>query len=532
MALKDWWSAATARGFGLFGRQPAAATAGAGDLVDLPLAPIPDLPARREAATAQFREARATAKAEGMTLSAGLALDADDYQYRRLTSGAKTQKRDLSRIQQDRMLEIAWYLWEQNPFAKRLISFMTDLILGEGVTVEAEDERIQEVIDAVWNHRINQLKTRSREFRNALALNGELIIPVEVNPVTGRPVFGFIDPAQVDRIETDPMNVLLSTYVVLKGETGKDGQRLKIVQEDPETGILEGEVFYHGVNRLPNSTRGRSDLLPLADWLDLYDQYLFAEVERLHLLSSFVWDYTVEGADQTTIDQKLKKLPNPKPGQVFGHNEKEKLEARTPDLKAADRSEAGRMLRTHIAGSYGFPLSYLGEVESNRATIEGQNDVLMKTPSSCQQDFKSFLEMIARYSIQHATKANPALFRDAQDGFKVRMPEIAAKDVSRIGQVLAQVVTAMDTAMSNRTASRQLAVVVTLAMLKHLGIEADPQEVMEAADVDAEERQAEFDERQAAAAAIAAKSGGKPPGPGGGRGNPPIPADDEDEDAA
>jgi hypothetical protein len=60
--------------------------------------------------------------------------------------------------------------------------------------------------------------------------------------------------------------------------------------------MMEGEVFYFAINKLPNSLRGRSDLMALADWLDLYDQYLFSEVERLHLLSAFVWDYKIEGA--------------------------------------------------------------------------------------------------------------------------------------------------------------------------------------------------------------------------------------------
>jgi hypothetical protein len=44
------------------------------------------------------------------------------------------------------------------------------------------------------------------------------------------------------------------------------------------------------------------------------------------------------------------------------------------------------MLRVHIAGAFGFPLSYLGEMDSNRATIEGQNDILLKTPARRQKE--------------------------------------------------------------------------------------------------------------------------------------------------
>lgn len=498
----------------------AAAVAGGGDmLMDLPLhvpgtegqAIVADLAARRERASVSLLESKAAEKREAVTLAAGLSIDPDDYQYRRQGS-IKNRRRDLTPVQQDRMLEIAWYLWEQNPFAKRLIQFTTDLILGEGVTIQAKDARLQKAIDDTWNHRINQLRTRLPEFHNALDLNGELILPVETNPITGRPILGFIDPSNVLTIELNPMNNLQVDAIVLRSESGSTspGQRLRVVQANPETGYLEGEVFYLGINKLPNSSRGRSSLLPLADWLDLFDQYLFAEVERLHLLSSFVWDYSIEDATPDEVKQKVAALPNPKPGSVFGHNQKEKLEARTPTLNASDRSEAGKMLKTHIAGSWGFPLSYMGDVDSNRATIEGQNDVLMKTPARKQKEFASFIELIVTFTIQQHVRKNGALYRDADPGFKVVMPEIQAKDVSRVGNVLASVVGAMDTAMQNKTASRQLAATVTLAMLKHLGVEADVQEVLKQADLEAEERQAAMDTMQANMAAAAAKAAGDP----------------------
>lgn len=457
---------------------------------------------------------------ENLELAAQYGLDADDWMYRKLTSGARLQHRDLSPLQQDRMLQVTWYLWEQNPFAKRLVTLMTDLIVGEGVTVAAEDERIQDQIDKTWNHRINQFATRIREMHNFASLTGELILPVTQNTVSGRPVYGFIDPYQVKEVIPVPGNILIPDLLILKDSAAQAGERLKIVRENPETGRLEGEVFFWAINKLPNSLRGRSDLLPLADWLDLYDQYLFAEVERLQLLSAFVWDLTVKGATETDITKKLQKFPTPKPGSVYGHNENEELEARTPDLKAADRSEVASMLRRHIGGSMGFPTSYLGDVDSNRATIEGQNDVMMKTPAARQKEFRAFIDLMVRFAVEGVTTKNPALFRDAKTGYTVNMPEIAAKDVSRVGGVIAQVVTAMDTAMANNTMSRRLATTVVVSLLGQLGIQADANTILEEVEKEREERQAVADEIQSQMA--------KRRSP-----NPPIPGDedqDEDED--
>jgi len=325
-----------------------------------------------------------------------------------------------------------------------------------------------------------------------------------------------------------PDNVLVPDYVVLKPNTlagEKEGRRLKVVRENPMTGRLEGEVFFFGINGLPNSLRGRSDLLSVADWLDLYDQYMFGEVERLTLLSSFVWDYKIDGATtDADIQEKLKKLPRFGAGTVFGHNEKETLEARTPDLKAQDRTEVARALRVHIAGSMGYPVSYLGDIDSNRSTIEGQNDIMLKTPAARQREFVGgVLDPIIRFAVENTQAKNPALFREVRQGYKINVPEISAKDISRVGQVVAAVMTGMDAALNNRTMSRQSVIQVQTALIGHLGVPLDPQEVQNQVDEEEADRQAEDDARQAALAAARARN----PNP-----NPPIPPDPGDEGGA
>jgi hypothetical protein len=104
---------------------------------DLPLHgdPPADNPQPQTHDLAERREAAKEAIGMG-SFGAGLGLDPDDYKYRRLTGNTGQQRRDLTPLQQDRMLEICWYLWEQNAFARRLITLMTDLILADGVTVK------------------------------------------------------------------------------------------------------------------------------------------------------------------------------------------------------------------------------------------------------------------------------------------------------------------------------------------------------------------------------------------------------------
>jgi len=487
--------------------------------------PFLDLPLRRSEAS----EAAAARRAEALTLSpiAGM-IDSDDYQFRRLSSGTKFKKRDLQPMQQDRMLEIAWFLYETNPFARRLITAQTDLVVGEGLSFDAQDPKIAEAVGKVWNHPINRLGERARKLSNALMLNGELVLPVAVNDVTGVPTIGFIDPYQIEEVETRPDNVLVPEFVRLKRQPHEaESRRITIIQENPLTGRLEGECFYFAINNLPNSSRGRSDYLPLADWLDLFDQYMFAEVERVRLLSAFVWDLEIKDATKVQIAERMAEIGTPSAGSVFGRNQHEKLTALSPALNATDRSETARLLTIHIAGSLGMPIAWFGWQDSNRATIEGQNDVAMKTPAARQKEFGGFLTQILRFGIEQQRGLNPILFRHlTTDVFSVNMPEIAAKDISRVGSALSQIVAAMDTAMNNKTISRRVASIITLALTKHLGSGFDfkAQDVMDEADADAAERQGRADEMQAAMAAAAAARPGRPT-------NPPFGRPDPDEDA-
>lgn len=471
------------------------------------------------AAADERQRALVNAEEAAPLMNLGIGIDADDNQYRRLTSGAKFQTRDLSPLAFERQLEVAWYLFESNPFAHRLITLMTDLVIGEGfqVDITAEDERIQKVVDQFLLR--NQLGQQIRTFYQANSLNGELVLPVAVNPVTGIPVLGYLDPAQIKAVVPLPDNVLVLDELVMKSSAGQEGQRLKIIRENPATGKLEGEVFFHKINSLPNSLRGRSDLMPLADWLDLYDQFMFAEVERVTLISSFAWDLKMNGADENKIKQKAASLPKFKPGTVYIHNENEELTPRTPSLNATDRSEVARLLRVHVAGSMGFPISYFGETDSNKATIEGQNDIMLKTPAARQKEFAGFLNQLVRYTIEQTTGKNPALFRDMQAGYKVGMPEIAAKDIARVGQVLTSAAQAIDTGIANKTMSKQTGVKINAALIRQLGVNVDAAQL-------AAEITGEADDQQELADALQAELARRAPAPGQPR-NPPVPQDEQ-----
>jgi hypothetical protein len=180
----------------------------------------------------------------------------------------------------------------------------------------------------------------------------------------------------------------------------------------------------------------------------------------------------------------------------------------------------------------GFPMTYLGDSDSNNATIQGQNDVLMKTPAARQREFRTLIDVLVRFSIEGATAANPALFRGAEALYKIGMPEIASKDIARGASALAQVVAANDAAITNKTQSRQTAIVVQTAITRHLGVEVEPADIQEQIENETDAAQEQADAIAAGVAARSAAFGGPGNGQPGRNLNPPIPGDGEDDDEA
>lgn len=447
----------------------------------------------REAASRAAAEARARDldpnRRENLT---PLSYDADFDGYRRIAGGRRAQTRDLTPIEHDKMIEVCHYLFESNPFARRLVTLSTDLICGDGVRIEAEDPRIQELVNSIWHHPRNRFPQQLGDFRNSLGLNGELILPVGLNPITGVPIFGFLDSYAVQTVDVDPSNIRLPVSLVLKAEGAAPPQRLQIMQRDPVSGRMVGETFFARSGGLPNSRRGRSELLPIADWLDLFDQLVFQELERVKLLGTFVYDLSMKGADEAKILQKRNEFKRPESGSTYVHNENETLSMVSPELHSEERVETAKMIATHVAGSVGFPLTWLGFSDSNLATIQGQNDVLLKTPSAKQRQFGELIQEWLAFGVASAVEKNRVLYRNADLSFKVIMPEIAAKDLVRASATLTQVVAANDTALANKTMSRKAAVAIQAAMIGHLGIDLGSADEL-LSDIDADVKAAVLD---------------------------------------
>lgn len=397
----------------------------------------------------------------------------EDEGWRSLTDDPK---RDLTPISQERMQEIAFYLYDTNIFAHRLLELIKDFVVGEGVTFTAKDPEVEEVLKEFWDDSVNAWDRKGGQRILELGLFGEAFYPVAVNDVNGKVRMGCLDPVSVARIVTDPENVEVAWQVKRKGSLTAPQKTYDVIREDdnpksPTYEKLTGDIFFFAVNKISTSKRGRSDLFALADWVDGFDQFLFNALERSHIMNVFLWDVTLKGYDQPQIDEWLKDQSIPKPASIRAHNEQVKWEAVVPDLGSHDTSEAAKLFRNHMLGGAGLPPHwYAGGEGITRATALEMGVPVIKRLKTRQRVFKHMIEFIFRYVIHQAVIHQRITRKDVDQTCSVVLPKILEKDVYTLALGLKFVMEALEKAIEKNWVEEKDARRIFAYMMSQLGL--------------------------------------------------------------
>ena len=316
-----------------------------------------------------------------------------NFGWRKLTGNTD---RKLPITTPERAQEISYWLWKTNPLANWIIEITVAFVVGNGFKIEAKNPDIQKLINDFWNHPINNMPIYLEKYARELGIYGEQFWPKFVSENAGKVILGYVDPVNIKEVVTDPENCKIIIAVVRKGTNDTEERKYKTVLPSETEDFLSEEAkayrdgcdaacFFFAINNVTNDPRGTSDIFVTADWLDAYEQFLFDYSDKWPLLNTFVWDLLVEGGDTTAINEQIKAFTK-KSGSVYGHNEKVKLEASTPDLKAVDAKEGASIFRNHILGNRSIPeFWYGGGGDANKAIAMEMGAPAYKMMSSRQQ---------------------------------------------------------------------------------------------------------------------------------------------------
>lgn len=387
--------------------------------------------------------------------------------------------RNLLAMDQSRMFEIAYFMFDSSPMLRRLARMDKSFLFGEPVSVTSDDDDVQEIIDSFWYDQENNLDMDLPDQIMWLSLLGEQCWPVEVNPRNGSVILNYTDPSIIQEVQVSRINPKRVLRIDLMGDGGRPGRKMAVIRRDfdPRSktyGRLVGECFFWRINNPPNSCRGRSDYLTLFDWIDAQERHGFNSIERGELLLNFVWDITLTGMDEAKIREWLRNQAPPDPGALRAHNENVKWEAVAPDLKSPDLSKIFEMGKSFILGACGRPDSWFGAGGKAYQTEADQfGQVPIKDLDERQGLVKNIITNMIQFVIDQAVAAGRLSEAKAEIGFVVNTPEISKKDYSKIINSIPQMTTALSLAEQNNWITRDTAAGLFALAAGQMGMEID-----------------------------------------------------------
>lgn len=399
---------------------------------------------------------------------------------------SKDSHRDLPKVTQKRGMEIAYYLSQSNPVAKRGLTLIADYTVGTDTTISvdtnhAQADKIQEIIDRFWFDSVNRLDVKLYNKIYELNLYGEGCYSVFVNPTNGHVRLGYIDPESIKSIHRNPENdeeiiaVEVSrpgtidesdyyrvihqdidpnsplpdgTYIGLHDPNIGDNRPNFISLENNKLQEYKGSCFFFAINKVSNAARGQSTLLPMADWLDSYDQILFGEVERSILTRNVIWDVSVKNAtDPEQIKKIARENPPPAPGTVKIHGDDITWTPLSADLKGEDVSKHSSLFLNHIATGFGFPQTWLNSLEnSNKSVASEIGEPAFKQLSSRQAFIQHMLTEILTFVLDQAALRGKITSRQPMERwpFKIVLPELRPKDLKLAADTMIVIVQSLE----------------------------------------------------------------------------------------
>lgn len=415
----------------------------------------------------------------------------EDEGWRRLTDG----RRDLSPVTADRMREVSVYLYTHNPIARRMVNVLVEWVVGEGITFTSSHPRTQALLDRFWADPVNRWELRMESKVRELFLFGEQHWPAFANQFSGIYRLGVLDPGRVKEVLVDPDNALVPIGVVTKADRSGEERRFRTILRGDELDILspaaqrererftDAQIFTFAVGNLSGMTRGISELFALADWLDGYEQLLFSLLNQERSRGNVLWDVELQGADDAAIQEFLKTAQPPKPFSIRVHNEKVKWALQGPESGAAANNDTvARLFRNHVLGGGGIPEHwYGGGGDVNRATASEMSGPAEKSFTAKQKTVKYILEEVLGCQVERGIEVGALPDDEEARDVTVNMPDLSTRDLSRVGTAVQQFASALGLGKQEGWVSDEVAVKVMATLIGQVGLEVDPEEMLERA---------------------------------------------------
>lgn len=420
--------------------------------------------------------------------------------------GSSDTQKNLTSLSRNQQLKLVFNLFIKNGFAKRLLQLPIEFIVGATMfcpEFKSKDDKIaQETLDECsdiikeFNEK-NKFANKFDKFALDLALNGMLLLPC-INNDNGDVTVGFIDPAKIQKVITNPYDVTDVMEVKMKSNFVTKDKIYKIIRKKSafeevanetvntaDYDLLTGDAFYCAINNVSNQPEGISDLLADIDLIQKLYDLLINVIDSTKLANMFVLDTTIEGADPGKIKEWKKNNPIPDRATRFVHNDKVKQNLMGTNIRAFNSPEVIRVIRNFVLGNSSYPPMWFADGEdANKATAVEQGTPVYKKFSKRQELLVGIIKDIYLYVIHTAVRQKEG-FKLTKDDLEnliieIKSPEIQIKNLDKITTALKDLTESLAKAEVNKWLTSKTTRKSFISFINLLGFDIN-QEAEEAA---------------------------------------------------
>jgi len=221
--------------------------------------------------------------------------------------------------------------WLKNPLIKRAVNTQTQYVFGQGINIQADDETINEVLQAFLDNSKNRIELTDHQSRmvkeTELQINANLFFVFFVNQFTGTVSIRTIPADEIEDIICDPEDNKTPLYykrVYYQKEYNLFGRDIENKQKTvfyPDfrstdykgpvrlSGVEQEAFVYHiAVNKLSDMKFGVSEVYAAIDWSKAYKEFLEDWATIAKALSRFAWRVKSKGGKRglQNVKDKLK----------------------------------------------------------------------------------------------------------------------------------------------------------------------------------------------------------------------------------
>lgn len=234
--------------------------------------------------------------------TARLELALEDIGWQRLVAQAQTE---FSRTGLERMATICRLMWRKNPLIRRAVNVRTYYLFAQGLTVGADDEQVNDLVQDFYDDPVNQRAVFGPEARETLdrtlATDGNLAFVLVTSEATGKVQVRTVPWTQIVEPIRNPDD--REDIWFWRRRWHANGRRHDVLHPDVDhlpAGIRPGTVdglevrwdqpiLMEHTDRLDGETWGVPEVYAALDWAKAYKEFLEDWASYVRALAEFAW---------------------------------------------------------------------------------------------------------------------------------------------------------------------------------------------------------------------------------------------------